>query len=176
MKRSKGEITTAAVILISVGSLILGLMAPKFNPFRFERSSANKKASWTLQTEKTKPVLLTDKKGEAVAVGNEIERVYNTGKEEITPKKTLGEKIGEFFSRLTTAGLVFVVVSLLFFGGAPLVWVYRRYKTVKNALKNTVAAIREVDDETYTKLKPVLAANHEKKDRIVIDEIKKELN
>ncbi len=96
--------------------------------------------------------------------------------EESTPKKTLGMKIGEFFANLTTWGLLFVGGSLLFFGGAPIVFVFRKYLIMKQALKNTVAGIRAVDAETYEKLKPALAENHDRQDKIVIDKIKTELN
>lgn len=173
----RGEVATALLVAIALGSLILGLALPKLNPFKaFEKTAANKKASWTRQTEKATPVVLTDKAGKAVAVGTATEKIYDTGMESTVPKPTLGERIGAFFASLTTWGLAFVGVSLLFFGGAPLVWVARKYFVMKQALKNTVAAIREADNETYEKLKPKLAAAHDKQDRQVIDKLKTELH
>lgn len=174
----RGAVEVAVVVAIAAGCLILGLIAPKLNPLGslFQRDAANKKASWTRQIEKTKPVLLNDEKGRPVAIGTEIQRVYDTGKEDGTPAPTIGERIGGFFAGLTGWGLAFVGVSLAFFGGAPLVWVARKYFVMKQALKNTVVAIRDADNDTYEKLKPKLAAAHDKQDRKVIDKIKTELN
>lgn len=181
MKNQRGEVTTGIVVAIAVGTFLFGVIAStKLNPFKlFHKSAANKKASWTKQTEKSEPVLLFDKDKKAVAVGTKIEKIYDTGIEEATPKKTIGEKIGDFFAGLTTWGLVFVGVSLLFFGGTPIVWAWRKYAVVKDALKKTVQAIRDTKKEepqVYDKLKPKLAAAHDKRDRVVIDKIKTELN
>lgn len=176
MRNQRGEIATATVVVIAAGALLLGILIPKFKPFSiFEKSAANKKASWTKQIEKSKPVAIKSEDGKVVAVGTEIERVYDTGMENTVPKQTLGEKIGSFFARLTTAGIAFVVVSLLFFGGAPLVWIARKYLVMKQALRNTVAGIRALDDETFNKVKPALAASQDKQDKVVIDKLKTEI-
>ena len=178
MKKNAGEVATAIVVAIALGSLIAGYVLPKINPFKFLHSSsaANKKASFTLQKETSKPVLLQSASGQPVAVGREIELTYSTGMEETVPKKTLGQKIGDFFAGLTTAGVGFVVISLLFFGGAPIIFVWKWGKKFKDALTTTVAGLRDLDDETYKKVSPKLAAAQDKKDKIVIDKIKAKLH
>lgn len=173
----RGEVVTAVLIAVALGSLLVGLVLPKLNPFKaFERTAANKKASWTRQTEKSTPVLLTDKAGKAIATGTATERIYDTGIEQSVPAPTLGQRIGSFFFGLTTWGLLAVLASLLFFGGAPLVWLARKYFVIRQALKNTVVGIRQADAETFEKLKPALEANHDKRDKVVIDKIKAELH
>lgn len=177
-RKSAGEVATALVVAIALGSLIAGYVLPKINPFKFFHSSsaANHKASFTLQKETSKPVLLQDSQGKAVAVGREVELTYSTGMEETVPKKTLGQKIGDFFAGLTTAGVGFVIISLLFFGGAPLIFVWRWGLKFKQALTTTVAGIRDLDKDTYEKVTPKLAAAQDKKDKIVIDKIKAKLH
>lgn len=177
-KNSAGEIATALVVAIALGSLIAGYILPKINPFKYfhSDSAANKKASFTLQKETSKPVLLESKAGQPVAVGREVELIYSTGMEETTPKKTLGQKIGSFFAGLTTTGILFVVGSLLFFGGAPIIFVWKWGKKFKDALTTTVAGIRALDADTYAKVTPKLAAAQDKKDKVVIDKIKAKLH
>lgn len=175
--RERGEIATAIIVAGALGIFILGLALPKFTNIKlFEKTAANKKASWSKESKKKEPVILFDQNKKAVGVATREEYLYETGMESGTPAPTLGEKIGSFFANLTTAGLIFVGVSLLFFGGAPLVWMARKYHIMKHAFKNTVQAIREIDDETYSKIKPVLAAKHDKSDRKIVDKLKTELN
>lgn len=180
-KNQKGEVATAVVILIAVGSLFVGTIFPKFNPIKslFKTDPTKHKASFAIQRETSKPVLLESSDGRHVAVGNEVELYYDTGEESTVPKKTLGERIGDFFANLTTLGLVFVFGSLAFFGGAPIVWIWRKYLTMKRALKNTVVGIKELkekDKEAFERLKPSLASAHDRKDKIVIDKMKTDLN
>lgn len=178
----RGEVATLTVLVIAGVALLLGTLAPQLNPFNslFNKGgtpdASKQTATWTKQTEIQTPVLLETKSGDKAAVATKIERVYDTGAESRPRKLTFMERVGSFFARLTTWTFVFIVVSLVFFGGMPIVWIAQKYITMKNAFKNTVSAIREVDHETYEKLKPHLAAKHDKKDRVVIDKIKSELN
>lgn len=179
---NKGEIATLTVLAIAAVALLVGTLAPTLNPFNSvfgkgaQPDASKQTASWTKQTEIQTPVLLETKSGDHAAVGTKVERVYDTGAEARPVKLTFGERIGAFFAHLTTWGVVFVIVSLVFFGGAPLVWLSKKYFDMKGAFKNTVAAIREVDHDTYEKLKPKLEAKHDKKDRKMVDKIKSELN
>lgn len=183
MRNQRGEITIVLLIAAMLGTAVvvgLGPRLPLVNKLFKEQTAAGRKASWTKQIEKSKPVALYDKNGNAVALGTEYERLYDTGIEQSTPKLTLGENIGKFFASLTTAGLIFVGVSLAFFGGAPLVYVARKYGDAKHALTKTVMAVREMkkDDPALfaEKIAPQLAAAHDEKDRKVIDKIKTKLN
>lgn len=177
MKNQKGEIATAVIIAIAMGSLLLGLVLPKLSPFKmFEKSAGNKKASFTLQKESSTPVLLESKDGKTVALGKKTELFYNTGMDESVPKPTLGERIGSFFFGLTTTSILTIIGGFLFFPIPFAAWGVRKYFGIKQALTNTVKAIRETDPTTYEALKPKLSAAHDKKDKVLIDKIKAEIH
>lgn len=168
----RGEITTAVVILIAAGTLFLGTMLPKLNPLKYLSKST------ATQTEKSHKKI--ELKNPQVTPSGEV--VYGYQKYDIkdnnvfTPKLTMWERITGFISSLSIWTIAFLVISVLFFGGAPIVWAVGKYKTLRQTLKNTVSAIKEADEETYKKLKPVLNAKHDVKDKRVIDDIKKELH
>jgi len=180
LNNQKGEITIAILIAAVVGSLIVGMIAPKINPFKglfsSNDSAVGKKASFTTQTEKIKPKVYHLNKSGDVVVVNDVELSYNTSLDQNVPKPTFGEKIGTFFFHLSTVTIIFIIVSLAFLGGAPIVWLFKRYLVMKQALSNTVSAIRDLPPETYQQVVPVLAANHDKQDKVVIDGIKSELH
>lgn len=183
MKNQRGEITIALLIAAILGTAVvvgIGPRLPLVNKLFKEQTAAGRKASWTKQVEKSKPVALYDKSGRAVALGTEYERLYDTGMEQVPVKLTLGEKIGNFFASLTMWGLIFVAVSLAFFGGAPIIYFARKYGDAKHALTKTVIAVREMkkDDPALfaEKIAPKLDAAHDDKDRVVIDKIKTKLN
>jgi len=178
---TKGEVTVAIALGLAAVGLLIGTVMPNLNPFNRmfgshgTQSAAKQTATWTRQDEVITPKVVSLKDGQAVVV-NQFERHYDTGTEETTPKLTIGQRIGNFIARLSTWGLIFIIVSLVFFGGGPIVWAFRKYTSVKDALKNTVAAIREADEETFSKLKPKLAEKHNKADKIIVDKIKSELH
>ena len=182
-KNQRGEITLAILIAVAVGSLFVGMITPKISPFKnffgSSDSAVGKKASYTTQVEKIKPKVYHLNKAGDVVIVNDVELSYNTGIDQNVPKPTLGQRIGSFFFGLTTWSIIFIIVSLLFFGGAPLLWIARKYFVMKQAAINTVAGIRELkskEPEAYQKLVPILAANHDKQDKVVVDKIKTELN
>lgn len=174
----RGEIATLTVIAIAGVALLLGTIAPSLNPFNRifggGQTAANAKASWTRQTETREPILL--QKGGSVAVGTKETLVYDTGMTDVPVKLTFGQKIGNFFSNLATGSIIFIIVSLVFFGGTPIIWIWRKYVVMKQAMKTTVDAIREVDDDTAAKLKPILSKKMDKRDKRVVDKLKMELN
>lgn len=171
MKNKRGEITTALVVLIAAGALIFGTMFPKLNPLNYFKSSrATQTEKHHIKSEVKTPIQFGDK------IEFKTEKIESKGNAVFTPKLSLWERITGFIKDLGIWTIIFIVVSVLFFGGAPIVWAIKKYQTVKQTLRNTVSAIREVDEETYNKLKPVLSAKHDLKDKKVIDEIKKELH
>lgn len=180
MISNRGEITTAIVLGIAAASLLVGTLLPSLNPFNnlfgnISPSAANQKATWTRQTEREKPVFYKVD-ADTVAVGAEVERTYDTGTDERPVKLTLGQRIGKFFAGLTLWGLIGIVVSLVLFGGAPIVWIARKYLIMKQAFTNTVAAIRDLPEDTYKNVTPVLAAKQDKRDKKIIDKIKMNLH
>jgi hypothetical protein len=179
-KNQRGEITVTLLGIAIVSALLIGIAVPSFRPFKNmfgkgDESAVGKKASFSTQVEKIKPKVFKMKDGEVVVV-NDVELSYNTGTDQNVPKPTLGEKIGSFFFGLTSWMIIGIVVSLAFLGGTPIIWFWNRARIFKNTLKNTVAAIRGADEDTYQKLKPLLAAKQDKVDKVVVDKIKAELH
>lgn len=169
----RGEITTATVILISLGALLLApILLKTGNLFDRSADASNRRTAASLSGNDI--VQITQ-----VAAANDmnvtIDRSVSESKEVTDPKLTIGQKVGRFFAGLGMWGIIFIAISLLVFGGAPLVWLARKYAVMRQAFKNTVAAIRETDDDTYAKLKPKLAAKHDRRDRKLVDKMKAEL-
>ena len=170
----RGEVLTIVLITIAATFLITALV-PSVNPMRSLSGggAAKQEASWTKTSEK--PIILESKSvpGQAVVA---YERTYDTGQEVKTPKLTWQERVGNFISGLSMWSAIFILVSLVFFGGAPIVWIVRKYFDLRSAFKNTVAGIREADDETFNRLKPHLAAKQDKRDKKIVDKMKSELH
>ena len=170
MRRRSGEIATATAILIAVGVALVAFLYPKINPFNGAADLANRRSASATSTEEIIRLSKSAPEHEVV-----IERRSATSDEVTDPKLTVGQRIGRFFAGVGTWGLVFICVSLLFFSGAPIIWAVRKYAVMKQAFKNTVAAIRETDEDTFAKLKPNLEAKHDRRDRQMVDKIKSEL-
>lgn len=171
MRFCKGEIATATVIAIAVITFVGGFLFTKANPFQYFKSSKTTQSEkYHLKTELKEPVLLGDK------IEFRTEKIDSKGNSVKIPKLTIWERITGFISSLSIWTIVFIVVSVVFFGGTPIIWAIGKYRSLKQTLKNTVSAIRETDEETYKKLKPVLSAKHDQKDKRIIDDIKKELH
>lgn len=177
----RGEVVTIVVVAVAA-ALLLGSLAPKLNPINWVTGNGTS----TVPMDKTKydrkkiisePVLLT--RGDHVAVGQRYEESYEKGEDSSERRATLGERIGGFFASLTAAGVIFVIISLLFFGGVPLLWLARKYFVVKHALTKTVMGIKKLkeNDAVYYEqhVKPTLLQKHDKADSNVIDKIKSRL-
>ena len=174
----RGEITTLVLVAVGLVSLLVGTLAPTLNPFNRlfgagAPSAANQKASWTKQDEIQTPVIL--KAGDTVAVGTRIERHYDTGAEEKPVKLTFTQRIGQFFAHLSTLAFIGIVVSLVFFGGAPLVWIAGKFFKARAALTATVAAIEKMSTDEKEKLKVHLAATQDTHQKVYIAKLKSEL-
>lgn len=177
LKNQRGEIATALIIVMVVGGVLVGALgATKLNPLKlFHRDAANKKASWTKQVEKSKPVLLTDKSGKAVALGTEFERVYDTGKDEFTPAPTYGERVGAFLAGLTNVGLIALVAGILFFPGALAAWGVKKYADMRGVAKTIIAGVREAPPEAAEQVKNVIAVKQDKNQKKIVAKLKGEL-
>lgn len=126
-------------------------------------------------TEIRKPVLCGDVDGKQY-VAEEIERHYTTSKSVTQPKLTFMQKIGNFISNLSWTAVIFIVVSLVFFGGAPIVWAVKKYFGLRNAFKNTIAGIRDLPPEVYEKATDTLAKAQDTADKKLVDKMKAELH
>lgn len=179
---NRGEIATAIVILIAAGCLAVGTLAPKLNPINWitgnsTSSVPKEKSKYERKKFLSEPVLLS--KGDHVAVGQRTEELYEKGEDQSERKTTFGERIGGFISSMTVTSIVFILISLIFFGGAPIVWVAKKYFKTKAALTATISGIKEVkkkDPNLYENIvKPELLKKHDKADSKVIDKIKSQI-
>lgn len=105
-----------------------------------------------------------------------VDRSVEASAEVTDPKLTLSQKIGRFVSGLSTWTLLLGVGVFVLFGGTPFVILWRKYLEYRQAMKATVSAIRETDAETYERLKPHLAGKMDRRDKRVVDKMKRELN
>jgi len=143
------------------------------NPFKgiSDPPQAPKKmGSWEQTSE---PVVVGQLADGKYLVANKL--TYRAAAEETGEKLTLGQRIGRFFSGLSVAGLLFILASLVFFGGAPIVWVAQKYFAAKRALRNTVKAIKEIPTEQFEAIKPALSSNQDKADKELIARLKAKL-
>lgn len=178
MKNQKGEIATATIVLIAAGALVVGLLTgSKGNLFSFlQKSAANKKASFSKQSEIHTPVILQSKDGKTVAVGTKVENLYETGMEDGEPVLTYGQRVAKFFAGLTNLAFLVLIVGLIFFPvltiGALRAWGMKHYKTAKAI----VQGVKEAPPEAAAQVKASIAVVMDKKEKKVVDEIKKDLN
>ena len=157
----------ALLIMLIISLSLIGCAS--INPFKglaSPPSEPKKMGSWEQTSE---PVFVGTIDGKAV-VANKIS--YRATAEESNPRLTIGQRIGKFFANLSIVGILFVVLSLVFFGGTPIYWIARKYFTAKNALVNTVKAIREIPSEQFNAIAPTLSKNMDKKDKELIARIK----
>lgn len=131
----------------------------------------HKVASW-VQEETIKPVYVGKDAAGKDVVASEIHRTYTAGSDETPAKLTIGQRIGQFFGKLSLWGIVFVAVSLIFFGGAPIMWVFGKYLTAKHALLNTVEAIERMKSDDKEKFKSMLLQEQDTKDVNYIKKLK----
>lgn len=178
MNNQRGEIATATIVLIAAGALIVGLLTgSRANPFSFlQKSAANKKASFSKQSEIHTPVILKDSSGRAVAVGTKVENLYETGMEDGERPLTYGERVAKFFAGLTNLSFLILIAGLIFFPGvlfgALRAWGMKYYKTAK-AL---VQGVKEAPPGAAEEVKASIAVVMDRKEKKVVDEIKKDLN
>lgn len=193
----KGEITLAVLIAVGIASALVVALPAKVNPIKAlfsskEESAVGKKASFSTQTEKIKNRVYTLKENQ-VLVAPDVELTYQTGMDFNVPRPTFGEKIGTFFYKASTFSIIALLISIICFGGAPIFWLLGRLKKFKQnadnykenadqykeTLKKTVEGVRKVKEknpEAYVAVTNELAIAHDKKDKVVVDEIKTELN
>lgn len=128
------------------------------------------------ETETRTPVAVGKDAEGNIQVVEKIERTVNANLDTTPGKKTIGQIIGGWIAGLSIMGLLFVVLSLVFFGGAPILWVVRKYFKARAALKSTVAAIEQMNAEEKDKLKVTLAQTQDTQDKAYIAKLKAEIS
>jgi hypothetical protein len=174
INQDKGEAVTIALVAVAavLGVLLFG---NKLNPFDRSADPSNRRTASAISgrdiVEITNAVAESEK-----PVTVKVDRSFEASHEVTDPKLTLGQKIGRFFAGLGNLSL------LLFFAGLAIciltpiggiLWDRWKYK---HAFKNTVSAVRELDDDTFQKLAPKLAAKQDKRDKVLVDKVKAELH
>lgn len=176
MNSQRGEVATATVILIAVGTFLLApILFKNGNPFDRSADPSNRRTASAISGKDIVEITNTVASAEG-PVSVRVDRSVDASKEVTDPKLTLSQRIGRLVAGLGTWGLVYVFVSLAFFGGAPIVWLWKKYAGMKETMKRTVQAIRELDDDTYKRVAPKLSEKMDKKHKKVVDKLKAELN
>lgn len=122
------------------------------NPFAWLRSSGSPKApteskkyhNWD-ETVTIKPALVTcGDCGKTTVVNETTKKLSVTFKDEKKEAPlTLWQRMCRWFGSFGTFGVIFVIVSLVFFQGAPLIFVIKRMRSGMGALKQVVKAVKE---------------------------------
>ena len=194
----KGEALTIIAVTAAATLLVVSLI-PNLDIFGkiFGGGSTPKAPTEEIWKEQTEEVI--PRTGIVAATGEQViafekRKTFRSGASKSPTKLSYGERIGEFFAGLTTFGLIVFIGLFLLFGITPAMVVnWFKNRKIKReeamlaavmedkakkeqALKNTVAALRDLPDEVWPKVRQLLEAKHDKQDRIVIDDIKKELH
>lgn len=176
VRGQRGEIATATVVIIAVAAVILTpLMLKTGNPFDRSADPSNRRTAAAISGKDIVEITREVAKAEE-PVTVRVDRSVEASKEVTDPKLTIGQKIGRFFAGLGTWAVIGVLFAIFVLGVSPAAMIAWSRHKLKSAFRNTVAAIREVDDETYSKLKPHLAARQDKRDKRLIDKVKAELH
>lgn len=176
MRRQNGEIATATVVIIAVAAVLLTpLILKTGNPFDRSADPSNRRTASAISgrdiVEITNTVAASDQ-----PVTVKVDRSVEASAEVTDPKLTLGQKIGRFFSGLGTWVVLALLAACILIPGFALGLVWRARNAWKNAFKNTVAGVRDLDDETYQKAIPKLAARQDRRDKKLVDRVKAELH
>lgn len=134
-----------------------------------------KKIATYAQTEKQVPLKVGVTPDGKDVIAYATERSYTAGSTETPEKLGFLQRLGRWIGGLSILAVIFIVVSLAFFAGAPIVWLAKKYFAMKSAFKNTVKAIDEIPAEDYEKIAPKLKENMDEKDRLLVKKIKTEI-
>lgn len=175
----RGAVEIAVVVAIAAATFLFGAITSgsKFNPLKLFQSdsAANKKAEWTRWDEKIAPKLIVDKDGKAFAVGTEINRSYDTGKENVKPRATYSEQVAGFFAKLTNLGLFAVVFLLIFFPGILSAFAITRWRAWRGLAKTIVAGVKAAPDEAADAVKTEIAIKQNESQKKMVSQLKGEL-
>jgi hypothetical protein len=167
-KTNKGFTGLEIVGVMAVLGLVV-MIAPKLNPFSSAADPANRRSA----TSGEEIVKIVKAAGEA---DREVIIERRDHSEVTDPKLTVGQRIGRFFAGLGTWSVAAILFAIFVLGLSPAAILAWSRHVWKKAFKNTVSAIRDTDEETYEKLKPKLAARHDKRDKRLVDVVKAELH
>ncbi len=96
--------------------------------------------NWLEEEVKTPKAIVADNKTYVV---EETKRTLQVGLKNTPHNLTLGERIGRWFSSLSLLAILALVAGLILFPGGTMVWLVKLVMKWKNAMRQTVAAIKE---------------------------------
>ena len=173
MRNNKGF--TGIEILVVVACVLLVPVVLKSNPFDRSADPSNRRTASAISgkdiVEITNTVASSDK-----PVTVRVDRSVDASSEVTDPKLTLSQKFGRFVSGMSTWMLILAGVVLFFFGTGPFIAMWQKYRTMKETMKRTVVAVKELDDETASKVKDKLSKKMDTPHKRVVDRLKTELN
>jgi hypothetical protein len=172
IKNRKGFTGLEIVGVVAVLGLVV-IMAPKLNPFSGAADPANRRQESTFSG---KDIVEITKAAKEADMEVRIDRSVEARSEVTDPKLTIGQRVGRFFSGLGTWAVVLIVIALALGIITPAGLAWRARSAWKTAFKNTVEGVRDLDDETYQKVAPKLAAKQDKRDKKLVDRVKMELH
>jgi len=157
--------------------MCLSLTGCATNPFSgiLRPPSEPRKIANYLQSEKQVPLKVGITPDGKDVIAYATERTYVANSSETPEKLSFIQRLGRWIGSLSLLAALFIMASIAFFGGAPILWAVKKYYTVKNALKNTVAAIDNIDPADFEKIKPKLAAEQDTTDKKLIAKLKAEI-
>lgn len=174
MRNQRGFTGLEILGVIAVVGLV-AILSPKLNPFSGSADPANRRTASAISgrdiIDITKVVSSSE---EPVTV--HVDRSVTASAEVTDPKLTLGQRVGRFFSGLGTWAVVGLALALGLGIVTPAGLAWQARSAWKSAFKNTVAGVRNLDDETYQKVVPQLAAMQDQRDKRLVDRVKAELH
>ncbi len=151
-----------------------------FNPFSgiANPPSEPRKIANYAQSEKLTPLKVGVTADGKDVIAYATERTYTAGASETTEKLGFMQRLGRWIGGLGLMAVIFIVIALAFFGGAPILWGVKKYYAVKNSLKKVVAGVDELadkDKEAQEQLRNSLSMKMDTSEKKLITKIKTEL-
>lgn len=165
------------ILCLAILSASLVLAGCASSPFRFLQGAPSepRKIANYVQTEKQVPLKVGVTADGKDVIAYATERTYTAGSNETVEQLSFMQRVGRWIGGLTGGAIIFIIVSLVFFGGAPIIWAMKKYYTVKNSLKKVVEGVDELaekDKEAQDQLKTSLSMKMDTNEKKLIQKIK----
>ena len=116
-------------LLIKLGTSLLLTGCASLNPFAGITSppSEPRKIANYSQNEKQIPLKVGVTADGKEVIAYATERSYIAGSSETPEKLGFLQRIGRWIGGLSLLGVLFIIISLAFFGGTPILWAVKKY-------------------------------------------------
>lgn len=175
MRNQRGFTGLEIVAVVAIIGVV-AFVAPKLNIFNNSADPANRRTASAISGRDIVDItnaVSDSEKPVTVHIDRSVE-----AKSEITdPKLTVGQRIGRFFGGLSTWAVLLIIGGLAAGVITPMGLLTWSRHVWKSAFKNTVAGIRDMDDEeAYKKATRSIAVQQNKRDKKLTDKVKSELH